>query len=127
MVDVAPQQAHKRLSRFTPWVNKLEMNEEETPKAAEVKQNLTRIEFMASGPVKREFECRVLQSTCTLTPGFTARRQKDPIFDAFNIGSGDKAVKDNAQVSALHRENVWHPHYEIQTEEEDMATKIRNR
>ena len=27
----------------------------------------------------------------------------------------------------LHRDNVWHPHYEIQTEEEDLGTKIRNR
>jgi len=27
----------------------------------------------------------------------------------------------------LHRDNVWHPYYEIKTEEEDLGTKMRNR
>ena len=27
----------------------------------------------------------------------------------------------------LHRDNTWHPYYEIQTEEEDLGTKMRNR
>ena len=27
----------------------------------------------------------------------------------------------------LHRDNVWHPYFEIKAEEEDLGTKLRNR
>lgn len=125
MVEAAPQR--KKLSRFTPWVNKLEVKEADMPKVVEVKKTVTKVEFNATGPVKKHFECRILQSKLPVTLGYAERRKIDPVFDAFGIGVGEEAIKGNSTLNMLHRDNVWHPHYEIMTEDEDLGTKMRNR
>lgn len=62
-----------------------------------------------------------------MTKSYAERRKRDPIFDAFGIGPGIEAIRGNAHITMLHRDNVWHPYYEIQTEEEDLGTRIKNR
>ena len=62
-----------------------------------------------------------------MTKGYAERRKRDPIFDAFGIGDGDDAIRGNAHTTMLHRDNVWHPYFEIMTEEDDLGTKLRNR
>ena len=122
----APAQ-RKRLSRFTPWVNKLEVPEADAPKVPDMRQTVYKVEFNNTGAYKKYFDCRVLKSTVPVTKGYADRRKRDPIFDAFGIGTGEDAIKGNATINMLHRENVWHPYFEIQTEEEDLGTKMRNR
>lgn len=83
------------------------------PKVVEVKKTVNKVEFNNSGPVNKHFECRVLQSKLPVTTGYADRRKKDPIFDAFGIGIGEEAIKGNATINMLHRDNVWHPYFEI--------------
>ena len=122
---VAPQR--KKLSRFTPWVNRTDKTDAELPKVVDVRKNVNQTAFRDAGPFVKTFDCRVLQSKMSVTKGYALRRKRDPIFDAFGIGGGDDAIRGNAHITMLHRDNVWHPHYEVQTEEEDLGTKIRNR
>lgn len=126
MVEAAPSQ-RKKLNRFTPWVNRLEMSDAELPKVVEVRKTVKQTIFKDSGPIVRSIDSRVLQSKLAVTKGYAERRVRDPIFDAFGIGTGDDAIKGNAHITMLHRDNVWHPHWEVQTEEEDLGTKLRNR
>ena len=86
-----------------------------------------KVEFRDAGPIVKHFDCRVIQSNHPVTKGYTERRKRDPIFDAFGVGEGDDAIRGNAHITMLHRDNVWHPYYEILTEEEDLGTKMRNR
>jgi hypothetical protein len=131
MVEVvevpAPVVQRKKLNRFTPWVNKLEVAEADSTKMKDVRQTVSKVEFNNAGAFRKFFDCRVLKSEVAVTKGYAERRKRDPIFDAFGIGSGDDAIKGNATINMLHRENVWHPYFEVQTEEEDLGTKMRNR
>ena len=96
-------------------------------KVPELRQTVQKVEFRDSQPIVKHFDCRVMQSKVPVTKGYAERRKKDPVFDAFGIGDGDDAIRGNVNITMLHRDNVWHPYYEIQTEEEDLGTKMRNR
>lgn len=126
MVESAPPQ-RKRLSRFTVWENRLELDDTELPKVTDERKAIRKVEFRDAGPIVKTFDCRVMQSKLPVTKGYAERRKRDPIFDAFGIGDGDDAIRGNAHITMLHRDNVWHPYYEIRTEEEDLGTKMRNR
>ena len=126
MVEEAPK-PRKKLSRFTPWVNRLELTDAELPKVVDQKQVVTKTEFKDAGPITKYFDCRVMKSTMPVTKAYAQRKKKDPVFDAFGIGEGQEAIRGNAHITMLHRDNVWHPYYEIKTEEEDLGTKMRAR
>ena len=115
----------RRLARFTPWENRLEMPDSELPKVTDVRKTVKKVEFRDTQAIVKHFDCRILQSKVPVTKGYAERRKRDPIFDAFGIDGGDEAIRGNAHITMLHRDNVWHPYYEIQTEEEDLGTKIR--
>lgn len=117
----------KKLSRFTPWTNRLELEEDKQTKVVDVRKQITRTEFRDAGPITRTFEAKVLQTARPVTNGFHERRKRDPIFDAFGIGKSDQDVRGNAHITMVHRDNVWHPYYEVKMEEEDLGTKLRNR
>ena len=127
MVEEAPRPQRKKLNRFTKWENRLEMTDQELPKVVDVKQIVQKTEFRDSGAIVKHFECRVMKSTNPVTKGYAQRQKRDPIFDAFGIGEGQEAIRGNHNITMLHRDNVWHPYYEIKTEEEDLGTKMRNR
>ena len=61
-----------------------------------------------------------------VTKGYVQRQKKNHLFDAFGILDEDNKAFHNSQVTTVHRENVWHPYYEIKIEEEDLATAFRN-
>ena len=44
MVEAATTQ-RKKLGRFTPWVNRLEMPDSEVVKVTDVRKNVTKVEF----------------------------------------------------------------------------------
>ena len=127
MVEAVP--AKKRLARFTPWVNRLELSEAELAKVPDVRQTVRKVEFRGneSQPYAKHFDCRTVQARVVVTKGYAERRKRDPIFDAFGIGDDAEAIRGNANITMLHRDNVWHPYFEIQTEEEDLGTRMRNK
>jgi len=128
MVETAAAQPQKkRLARFTVWENRLELEDATLPKVTDLRQTVKKIEFRDAGPIVKHFDSRIMQSKVPVTKAYDVRRKKDPIFDAFGIGEGDEAIRGNAHITMLHRDNVWHPYFEIQTEEEDLGTKMRNR
>ena len=122
---VAPQR--KKLGRFTPWVNRLELTDAELPKVTDIRQTVKKTEFRDAGPIVKHFDGRILQSQVPVTKAYAKRRVRDPIFDAFGIGEGIDAIRGNQNITMLHRDNVWHPYFEIKTEEEDLGTKMRNK
>ena len=127
MVEAVAAPQRKRLGRFTPWVNRLEMPDAEVTKAVDVRQTVKKVEFRDQAPIVKFFDCRILKSSHPVTKGYAERKKRDPIFDAFGIDGGDEAIRGNAHITMLHRDNVWHPYFEIQTEEDDLGTKMRNR
>ena len=62
-----------------------------------------------------------------MTKGHAKRALKDPIFDAFGIGHDFDAIRGNQNITMLHRDNVWHPYWEVKTGEDDLGTKMRNK
>jgi len=44
MVEAATTQ-RKKLGRFTPWVNRLEMPDSEVVKVTDIRKNVTKVEF----------------------------------------------------------------------------------
>lgn len=113
MVEAAAVPARKKLGRFTPWENKLERTDAELPKVLDLRHDVQKVEFRDAGPIVKHFDCRILKSDVPVTKGYAKRRQRDPIFDAFGIGEGDDAIRGNAHITMLHRDNVWHPYYEV--------------
>lgn len=129
MVEVAaaPQQK-KRIARFTPWENRLEVEDHDLPKLPDMRLTVQKTEFRDAGPIVKHFDCRTLQSKVAVTKAYADRRKKDPVFDAFGLGEGgEDAIRGNAHITMLHRDNVWHPYYEVQTEEDDLGTRMRNK
>ena len=127
MAEAAPVQ-RKKLARFTTWVNRLEVADEDKPKVTELRQTVKKTEFKDTGPIVKHFDARILQSKWPVTKGYAKRALKDPIFDAFGIGTGDDAIRGNQNITMLHRDNVWHPYFDLkQGGEEDLGTKMRNK
>ena len=61
-----------------------------------------------------------------MTKDFFERRKKNPIKDAIGLESSNPGpIRDNAQITMIHRDNVWHPYYEIKVEEDDLGTRFR--
>lgn len=86
-----------------------------------MKQVVQRTEFKDQGAMVKHFECRTLQSKMPVTKGLKDRLAKDPIFDAFGIGEERQAIKGNAYITMLHRENTWYPHYEFRQEDDGLG------
>ena len=49
----------------------------------------------------------------------------NPTFSVFGAGKGNDNLRMNATITMNMRENIWHPHYEIKVEEEDLGAKYR--
>ena len=116
MVQAAPENAparRSRLNRFCKWENRLEVADADAQKVPDVRKNISKVDFNTTGPIRKHYDCRVLQSKVPVTQGYAQRRVKDPIFDAFGIGTEPDAIKGNATINMLHRDNVWHPYFEI--------------
>ena len=61
-----------------------------------------------------------------MTKEFLERRKKNPIKDAIGLESSNPGpIRDNAQITMIHRDNVWHPYYEIKVEEDDIGTRFK--
>ena len=96
------------------------------PKVKDERKTVKKVEFRDAGPIVKHFDCRVMYSSHPVTKAYAERKKRDPIFDAFGIGGGADAIRGNAHITMLHRDNVWHPYYEIQMEEDNLANKIRD-
>ncbi len=70
MVEDAAKPQRKKLSRFTPWVNRLELTDQELPKLVDQKQTVQKVEFRDAGPIVKHFECRVLKSTMPVSKAY---------------------------------------------------------
>ena len=116
-----------KLNRFKPWVNTLEVKESDAPKITDVKQNVSRIEFKDKTPFEKVFDCRVLQRTRPVTKGYVERKKLCPVFDAFGVGKGNDNLRMNTTITMNMRDNIWHPHYEIKVEEENIVKTYRTR
>lgn len=60
-----------------------------------------------------------------VTKGYLERKKKNHNTDYFGLEKAQNPAFENSQVTMQHRENVWHPYYEIKMEEEDLATVMR--
>ena len=133
MVEAVPVQGNfirgrKTLNRFSVWENKLEVDDKQIPKIKEQKMKISRTEFKnEKTPLEKVFDSRVMLREQYVTKGYLERRKKNPIFDAFGVTEENDKPYHNAQATMVHRENVWHPYYEIKVEEEDLGTIFRNR
>ena len=58
MVQAAPQR--KKLARFTPWVNRLEIADADLPKVPDVRRTVKKVEFRDAGPIVKHYDCRIL-------------------------------------------------------------------
>jgi hypothetical protein len=43
----------------------------------------------------------------------------------FGIGANEDDLRQNVNLTSVQRENVWHPYYEIKTEDEDFKEKYQ--
>lgn len=55
-----------------------------------------------------------------MTKGFLERKNIKP----FGLGHNEDDLRQNVNMSAVQRENVWHPFYEIKVEDEDFREKL---
>ena len=116
-----------KLNRFKPWENKLELKDSESIKITDIKQHVSRIEFKDDQPIEKVFDCRVLQKKRFVTKGYIERKKVNPTFGAFGCGSGNENLRMNATITMVQRDNIWHPHYEIKVDDEDLGSKFRAR
>ena len=114
-----------KLNRFKVWENRLELKDNEVSKITEAKQNVSRIEFKDSMPIEKVFDCKVLQKKRPVTKGYVERKKLNPTFSVFGAGKGNDNLRMNATITMVQRDNIWHPHYEIKVDDEDLGTKFR--
>ena len=57
----------------------------------------------------------------TVTKGFEERKKIKP----FGIGTNEDDLRQNVNLTSIQRENVWHPYYEIKTEDDDFKEKYQ--
>ena len=92
-------------SREESKVNRLEIPDGEMPKVKDERKVVKKVEFRDAGPIVKHFDCRVMYSSHPVTKGYAERKKRDPIFDAFGIGGGADAIRGNAHITMLHRDN----------------------
>ena len=75
------------MNRFKTWENNLELKDSEATKITDVKQNISRVEFIFKDdkPIEKVFDCRVLQKKRPVTNGYIERKKQNPTFGVFGL------------------------------------------
>jgi len=104
---------------FPSWENNLE---KEPMKPAEIKKTLEKIEYKVKNRVRKEIEVRSYVIQRKVTKEYLERQAK---MRPFGIGTSEDDLRQNVNLTSIQRENVWHPYYEVKTEEEDFKDKLQ--
>ena len=81
---------------------------------------IRKIEYKGIDRFEKKIECHAYKIARNVTKAYFNRVNQKP----FGIGSGFEDLKINSVISIVHRENVWHPFYEINVEEMDFREKL---
>jgi len=111
--------------RFIPWTNQLEKQDKDLTKVTESSTRVTRMEYRPNDKLEKIFDSKVLESKRTVTKGFLERQKKGSAAPWFGLGSGADDIRMNSLITAVQRDNIWHPYFEVKIEDDDMGTKFR--
>lgn len=108
-----------KLQVFPAWTNNLE---KEPVKPTEIKKVIEKIEYKTKQKINKQIEVRSYVIKRKVTKDYLERQQK---LKPFGIGQTDDDIRQNVNLTSVQRENVWHPYYEVKTEEEDFKAQLQ--
>jgi hypothetical protein len=110
------------MQRFKKWQNNLEA---EPTKIVEKDSICSKIEYKGMDPYEKQIEAKVFIVKKFVTKQYLERKAAMENEIKFGIGQSADDIKSNSYITSVQRENVWHPYYEIKTEEEDFKEKLQ--